>query len=735
MNRSLPRTAAVFAVLLPLAGLAPAQPATAGPTSSTSNEVVYTVTDVNGAASIVLRDLATKVQTVPLHTSATTDYDTPELSPTGDRIVASYDTQTDTAEPVGITLVGRGGGTQTHLTTLDLFTDSAFDVEPTFAPDGNTVLFTRVTDTTPDAGTQTLSYTLYTVPAAGGTATALPGGDNCFAGSYDPTNANRVVCSKVTDTETGYGELSTVTSGTVADLGVTGNFAKFSPDGGTIAYSTRISASVDRIATIPAAGGSPTVFPSPVGGSSFAGVTAWLPDGESILFDLITGSGYALWAVDARGTRAGVVVPATATSDASGGHVNGPAPAPVQADASGSTFVPATPTRLLDTRTTNGGHQGKVPAGGSVLLQVTGRTLADSTTVPANATAVVLNVTAVNGTTPTVVRVYPAPASPVQPTSSLNTTHANQTLANQVTVKLPTTAPDLGKVVLYNGSGAIDLVTDITGYYVPGTASALYAPLDPRRILDTRNGTGAPAHAVGPGGTIDLTVVGASLPVSGGGTVAVPPNATAVVLNVTGTAPTTTTNIRVFPKPVSGSAVPLISSLNLVKDQTAPNLVTVKIGSGGKVRLVNPTGSVQLIADLAGYYSPDTSEADGVFVPVVPARFLDTRNGVGAAPIPTTANGFVDLLVRGTRGLPTGTALTGVVLNLTGTATSTSTVVRAYPATSGTPTVSNLNLVKGDSRANAVMVKPGTNGRVRILNGAGTMQLVADLSGYFLALP
>ena len=61
--------------------------------------------------------------------------------------------------------------------------------------------------------------------------------------------------------------------------------------------------------------------------------------------------------------------------------------------------------------------------------------------------------------------------------------------------------------------------------------------------------------------------------------------------------------------------------------------------------------------------------------------------------------------------------------------------VRAYPkpATGGAvPTVSNLNLTKGATRANLAIVKPGDDGRVRIRNEGGFLHLIGDLAGYFL---
>lgn len=726
MTRTARSSTVVLVVLLTAGGLVHTRPAVAGPTSTTSNEIVYTATGPSGS-SIVLRDLQTKAQSSPLHVSATTSFDTPELSPTGDKVVASYDNVSDTTETFGITVVNRGGIGRVNLTALDLFTDSAFDIEPTFSPDGNTVLFTRVTAVDIDDPT-TYTYALWTVPTAGGAATALPGGTDGFAGTYKPGDAGTIAFSRSADPETGIGPLTVLSGGTPTSLGVDGRYPKYSPSGSTLAYSTSVSATVDRLATVAATGGTATVFPSALTGSSFVGVSGWLPDGESILFELSSSRGFELWAVDARGTRAGIVLAATATSDASGGYVNGPAPTTVVADPASTTFVPVSPTRLLDTRTTNGGHLGKVAAGEALTLQVSGRTLDGGGTVP-NASAVVLNVTAASGTAATVVRVFPAPASPLPTASNLNTTKAGQIRANHVTVKLGSGPSDEGKVVLYNGSGQVHLIADIAGYYVTGAANQRFGSLEPGRILDTRNGTGAPAAPVGQGGFVDLDVVG-SLPLSGGGTSVVPGDATAVVLNVTGTAATAPTNIRAFPTPASGAATPLISNLNLAKGETAPNLVTVTVGDGGRVRLFNAAGSVHLIADLAGYYSPS---ATGGYVPVVPVRFLDSRDGTGAAPITTSAGGFIDLLVRGTRGLPTDAL--GVVLNLTGTSTTAPTFVVAYPSTSAKPTASNLNLVTGDSRANAVVALPGSTGRLRIGNNAGTVHLIADLAGYFVALP
>jgi hypothetical protein len=78
-----------------------------------------------------------------------------------------------------------------------------------------------------------------------------------------------------------------------------------------------------------------------------------------------------------------------------------------------------------------------------------------------------------------------------------------------------------------------------------------------------------------------------------------PAGTTAVALNVTVTGPTVACDLSVYP---GGSAKPDASSLNFVKDQTIPNLVLVPLGPGNTVTFYNDAGTVNVIADLVGFY-------------------------------------------------------------------------------------------------------------------------------------
>lgn len=130
---------------------------------------------------------------------------------------------------------------------------------------------------------------------------------------------------------------------------------------------------------------------------------------------------------------------------------------------------------------------------------------------------------------------------------------------------------------------------DLTGGF--SLASGKYQPLTPTRLMDTRTGLGVPKAKVGPKGTVTLQAAGVGgVPATG---------ATAVVMNVTATNPTALTYVSVYP---AGTQRTSASNLNLVAQQTAPNLVVVPVVNG-KVSFYNNAGSVDLIADIAGYYA------------------------------------------------------------------------------------------------------------------------------------
>jgi hypothetical protein len=83
-------------------------------------------------------------------------------------------------------------------------------------------------------------------------------------------------------------------------------------------------------------------------------------------------------------------------------------------------------------------------------------------------------------------------------------------------------------------------------------------------------------------------------------------------MNVTVTKPAKGGNLTVYP---GSGAVPLVSNLNFSAGQTVPNLVTVQLSSAEVSIHNNSGGSVQVVADLEGFYGP----AGYGFKPAAPA--------------------------------------------------------------------------------------------------------------------
>lgn len=379
-------------------------------------------------------------------------------------------------------------------------------------------------------------------------------------------------------------------------------------------------------------------------------------------------------------------------------------------------FVSLPPTRILDTRYGTGAPAGKVSAGGVLEVDIAGHG-----GVPDNgAAAVVLNVTVTQPGAGGYLTVFPSGQAP--PLASNLNFMTGQTIPNLVTVKLGGN----GHLSFKNGSlGGVHVLADVAGFFLAGEASSpgAFVPLSPTRLLDTRIGTGAPAGKVAGNGVLALQVTGAGgVPLTG---------VSAVVLNVTVTQPGSSGYITVFP---TGTTAPLASNLNFTAGQTIPNLVIVKLGTGGKVSLKNTSSAgSHLIADVAGYYLTGTPTEPGTFVSLAPSRVLDTRNGTGAPVGKVAGFGELNLVVAGHGGVPLTGAI-AVVLNVTVTQPGSSGYITVFPTGGDPPLASNLNFTAGLTIPNLVTVQLGDNGAVTFLNGSSAgSHLVADIAGYYLA--
>lgn len=139
-----------------------------------------------------------------------------------------------------------------------------------------------------------------------------------------------------------------------------------------------------------------------------------------------------------------------------------------------TTFIPIEPCRLFDTRPapdTVGSRSTPLGADDTLVQQVTGAN--GECTIPAGATAVSINATAVGATAPSFAAFYPSDADrPVA--SNLNYGPGQAATPNKVDVKLSVD----GKVSVYNAFGQVDMIADVTGYYTNATINELSAAVD-----------------------------------------------------------------------------------------------------------------------------------------------------------------------------------------------------------------------------------------------------------------
>ncbi len=128
-----------------------------------------------------------------------------------------------------------------------------------------------------------------------------------------------------------------------------------------------------------------------------------------------------------------------------------------------------------------------------------------------------------------------------------------------------------------------------------------------------------------------------------------------------------------------------------------------------------------------GYGAP--TGTCGPYVPLSPARILDTRIGIGGVTGPIGTGRTFTVPIAGAYGVPSAGA-SAVVLNVTVTDPTQTSFLTVWPAGQSQPLASNLNFSQGETVANLVEVQLGSGGAVSFYNLQGDVQVVADLEGY-----
>ncbi|MGD1035529.1 MAG: hypothetical protein ABR977_14030 [Candidatus Dormibacteria bacterium] len=411
-------------------------------------------------------------------------------------------------------------------------------------------------------------------------------------------------------------------------------------------------------------------------------------------------------------------------------------------------YTPLKPFRLCDTRsaasvgyTTECTAHGALAAGSTMTFAVTGQVV-NSESVPDGAQAVVVNLTAIDGSASTFLTMFPA-GSAVPTASNLNVGPGNNE-ANLVVVALGTG----GELSLYNSQGSIDVAVDVEGYFAaPTGASGTFHPIAPLRLCDTRSGmdtacSGTPLTA----GAWQKVVVSGCPEGDPGCSESVPSDGTAeaVALNLTAVDGSSGTYLSVVPPNGSDACpttTPSFSNLNVGAAHNLPNRVIVPLGPDQDVCVYNSLGTINYILDINGWFGDGSESTPGaLFYAVSPLRLCDSR---GAADVDyatecsgetLTQGDTLTIPVAGVDGLPTAAGANppvAVIANVTAVNGTAGTLFTLYPAGIALPLASDLNINASQNIPNLVIVQLSSSGAVDLFNDLGTINAVVDVAGWF----
>lgn len=417
---------------------------------------------------------------------------------------------------------------------------------------------------------------------------------------------------------------------------------------------------------------------------------------------------------------------------------NGAAIAPNQPYTLPSYHQAVTPERILDTRqlsTTNtysGVHENNIPlaAYSTYSLPIAGDSVtpldgATLTHIPDSVTAVAIDVTLVSESGNGNLTAYADSAE--QPlTSSTNYIPSTTVTGYQI---VPVAAD--GKIALYNYSaGTTQVIVDLTGYFTSDATLAgdqTYHPITPAyRDFDTNSATtNTTLTKTGP------VAANSSFEVQITGVDNIPVTATGVAINLTSFTQSGGGYLEAYP---TGDTPTFDTALSYGTNEIASMDADVALGTGGKITVTNNVSTTDIIGDISGYYTSDTTGQ--AYHTINPTRLADTRIGIGnttSTISPIASDGTYK--IQNTSQITTATSPT-LSLVLTAVTEAADGNFIAYPDGTTRPITSNVNWDKDATSANAnLAVTPeGSNGEIDVYNeSSGTTNLIADCSGYYAA--
>ena len=344
--------------------------------------------------------------------------------------------------------------------------------------------------------------------------------------------------------------------------------------------------------------------------------------------------------------------------------------------------------------------------------------------IPAGASAVALNITAVGPSAPGYVTVWPCDVA--RPEASNLNFVTGSVVANGVIAPVGAS----GTVCFYSNQPT-DFLVDIAGWFSGASGGVpTFVGATPRRLLDTRIGIGGPKVRIPAGGTITLPIAGTAMQRTDGTQEPIPGDTTAVALNVTAVGPSTAGYFTVWP---CGAPRPEASNVNFTNGSVVANGVVASLGAGGAICLYSNQESDALV-DVLGWFTAGAGTPP--YVGSVPLRLVDTRNAIGGPRGVVTPGSPKAVPVRGVTVVVDGVAqqvpadATAVALNVTMTTTSADGFATVWPCGTPRPEASNVNFARGSTVANGVVAPIGSDGSVCVYTSASS-DLLVDIAGWF----
>ena len=182
-------------------------------------------------------------------------------------------------------------------------------------------------------------------------------------------------------------------------------------------------------------------------------------------------------------------------------------------------------------------------------------------------------------------------------------------------------------------------------------------------------------------------------------------------------------------KAYAASGTAPATSLNFDAASKSSIGTTIDLDAQGKFSItMGPAAPVSVRVDVMGYFDGQVSNAG--FTPIG-TRIYDSN----VSPNVNIAAGTtVDVPVTGVAGMPAYSAsISGIAMNVQTAGSTAAGGVIIWPYDASMPTVSTVEHGANSQQSNLAIIRPGTNGKVKIKNtsASGSIRVVLDAQGYF----